>query len=99
MSVEAPKPAEQATPVETKAVEQPTQTPAVATESAAVTDAPKVDAGDSSASAVGPAATDAAATEAATKPTEEVTKKEEPAVEIVPATEGTLGYKAPGFLK
>jgi hypothetical protein len=64
--------------------EQPTETPAPTTETPAVAETTE---------------TPAAATTAtdATPATEEA--KKETVVEAVPASEGVLGYKAPGFLK
>lgn len=88
MSVEAPKTVEETAPVETKPAEQSTETPAVVATETPAADAPKTETSETPA---------AAATEE-TKPTEE-TKKDETVVEAVPASEGVLGYKAPGFLK
>lgn len=88
MSVEAPpKTVEETTPVETKPVEQPIETPAHTETAAPVTD--KIET---------PAESNATTTEAATAP-EQGLKKNESVVEAVPASEGVLGYKAPGLLK
>jgi hypothetical protein len=96
MSVEAPKTVEETAPVESKPVEQLEATPAVPSETPAATETSKP------VTTEAPATTDATATPAVgdeTKPTEETLKKDEAVVEAVPASEGTLGYKAPGFLK
>ena len=88
MSVEAPpKTVEETTPVETKPVEQPIDTPAHTETTAPVTD--KIET---------PAESNAATTETAATP-EKGLKKNEAVVEAVPASEGVLGYKAPGLLK
>lgn len=79
MSVETPK-VEEATPVETKPVEQPTETPAPTETPTAVTDKPE------------PALP-------SEPTTEQGVKKNETVVDAVPASEGVLGYKAPGLLK
>lgn len=96
MSVEATKPVEEATPIESKPVEQTTALPIATTEAPAAVEAPKTETTET------PAVADATTTPVtadATKPAEEAVKKDEPAVEITPTSEGTLGYKAPGFLK
>ena len=91
MSVEAPKTVEETTPVETKPAEPSTELPTATTsEGVAATDAPKTEAATEATTA--PVADEA-------KPVEEDLKKDETVVEAVPATEGVLGYKAPGFLK
>ena len=79
---------EETAPVDTKPVEQPIETPAAATadETTAADATPKPETTE----------TPAAATEEV-KPEE--TKKDEAVVEATPASEGVLGYKAPGFLK
>ena len=88
MSVEAPpKTVDETTPVETKPVEQPMETPAHTETTVPVTD--KIET---------PAESNATTTEAAAAP-EQSLKKNETAVEAVPASEGVLGYKAPGLLK
>jgi hypothetical protein len=63
--------------------EQPTETPAPTTETPAVAETTETPA--------------AATTTDATPATEDA--KKETVVEAVPASEGVLGYKAPGFLK
>jgi hypothetical protein len=91
MSVEAPKPVETTAPVETKPVEA-TPEPAAATNTTPAATEP------STTTATETAATVPATTEE-TKPAEDTLKKDETVVEATPASEGTLGYKAPGFLK
>lgn len=84
MSVETPK-VEETAPVETKPVEQPTETPAPTETPVAATDK---------------TTTPAEITSATQEPTpEQGIKKNESVVDAVPASEGTLGYKAPGLLK
>ncbi|OAL36998.1 hypothetical protein AYO20_03767 [Fonsecaea nubica] len=86
MSVEAPKPVEETPVVEpSKVVPEQPETTAEPTEAAA-TPADTTE------------ATPAVAEEPAAVATEEV-KKDEPAAEIVPASEGVLGYKEPTFFK
>ena len=99
MSVETPKNVAETAPIESKPAEQPTTTttkPALASETPAIIDAPKTDAAETPVDAP-ITATPAVVDE--TKPVEETLKKDETVVEATPASEGTLGYKAPGFLK
>ncbi|KPI43741.1 uncharacterized protein AB675_6177 [Cyphellophora attinorum] len=96
MSVEAPKTVEETAPVESKPVEQLEATPAVPSETPTAAETSKPVTTET------PATADATTTPAVgeeTKPVEETLKKDEAVVEAVPASEGTLGYKAPGFLK
>jgi hypothetical protein len=93
MSVEAPKTVEETTPVETKPVEQSSETPALATS----TETPAVDAIKTESTETPAALPSTTADE--TKPAEDTLKKDEATVEAVPASEGVLGYKAPGLLK
>ena len=93
MSVEATKTVEETAPIESKPVEQSSETPALATS----TEAPATDAIKTESTETPAAATSTTADE--TKPVEETLKKDETVVEAVPASEGVLGYKAPGLLK
>ena len=84
MSVEAPKTVDEAQPVETKHVES--------TSGALVShDAPAVETLPTEAPTTAPAVDATPATNGL--------KKGETVVEATPASEGVLGYKAPGFLK
>lgn len=94
MSVEAPKTVEETAPVETKPLEQSTETPALAT----TTETPVTDASKTGTTDTTPAVATTTTTDE-DKPVEETLKKDETVVEAVPASEGVLGYKAPGFLK
>jgi len=92
MSVEAPKTVEETPAVDTtKALPEQPETAAAAPAETSTAPAEATPATES---------TPAAATEedAATAATEEV-KKDEAVVESVPVSEGTLGYKEPGFFK
>lgn len=88
MSVEAPKSVEETPAVDAgkPLPEQPVET------SAAPADTP------TETTEATPAAPEEPAAAAATETTEEA-KKDETVVEAVPASEGVLGYKEPGFLK
>lgn len=90
MSVEAPKPVEETPAVDAgkPLPEQPTESLAAPVETPAV---------PTETTEAAPATTEEPAA-AATETTEE-SKKDETVVEAVPASEGVLGYKEPGFLK
>jgi hypothetical protein len=83
MSLEASK-VEDTTPVVPKT--EPTETPTLAGETSTA-------AGTTEAPSTTPA------TNGAVAPVTDEPKKDETIVESVPASEGVLGYKAPGFLK
>jgi hypothetical protein len=94
MSIEAPKTVGETAPVEAKPVEQVNETPSAVTtsETPAVTELPKTETTGTSAAASTTVADEST-------PAEDTLKKDETTVEAVPASEGVLGYKAPGFLK
>ncbi len=84
MSVEAPKTVEEAQPVETKPIES-------TSEALVSHDAPAVE--------TLPTEAPSTASAVDATPATNGLKKGETVVEATPASEGVLGYKAPGFLK